>query len=467
MEEGKRTAVCTDCHGTHDLRTAQDPASTINRFRLASTCGKCHEKEMQGYSNSSHGRAVALGIGDAPTCTSCHDEHLIKSPRDPTARVKPEHIARELCGDCHTNPELVSKFGVAAGVVESYLDSYHGWAADRRSQLVATCVDCHNVHEIRSPLDPASSVHVENIVATCGRCHERANPTFARSYTHAGALVVRGAHGWAKLVYLVLIGAVLGGMALHNLVIARFEIIRHRRRRRSEPFVVRWDRAERVQHLSLLLSFTGLAVTGFALRFPESWWATLIGLGGNEMLRANLHRAFAVALTTQAVYHTVWMVLTRRGRHALREVRPRGWDIAQVFQNMAFHLGWRSERPAFRRFDYTQKAEYWAVVWGTLIMTLTGFVLWWPEAATSWLPAWSVRVAEVIHFYEAILAVSAIIVWHFFFVIFLPSEYPMSTVWLDGKMPEKEWAEMHRGEVDERNEAPPHPPADADAGGRT
>jgi formate dehydrogenase gamma subunit len=243
-----------------------------------------------------------------------------------------------------------------------------------------------------------------------------------------------------------LIAVVLGGMALHNLVIVRYELTKHLRHRQTEPFVKRWRRAERLQHLILLLSFTALAITGFALRYPNAWWVSLIGLGGHESVRANLHRTFGVLIMVVALYHMVWVIVSRRGWLAVRDMSPRLHDTRQVLQNMAFHLGLRKDRPAFARFDYTQKAEYWAVVWGTWIMALSGLVLWFPTVATNWSPAWVVRVSEVVHFYEAVLAVAAIFIWHFFYVIFMPSEYPMSTLWLNGRMPADEWKEMHSGE---------------------
>lgn len=446
-------ATCADCHGSHDLQHAQVADSGINRYHIAQTCGRCHVRETEDYQGSIHGQALQMGIDDAPTCIDCHDEHLTRSTADPLSRTAPGRIAREMCGDCHTQPELAEKYGITVGVVESYLDSYHGWAVGRGGRLVATCIDCHNTHAIHSPQDPVSAVHQENVTATCGRCHGRSNDTFARSYTHASALAARGAHGWAELIYLTLIGVVLGGMAVHNLIVARHELVKHRRHRRREPFVMRWLKAERAQHLVLLLTFTGLAVTGFALRSPEVWWAKLIGLGGNELLRSTLHRALAVALMLVGVYHLLWVVITRRGRMNLREIAPKTSDFLHLPQNMAFHLGWRNERPHFQRFDYTQKAEYWAVVWGTLIMVLTGLILWFPDLVTGWLPAWVVRVSEVVHFYEAVLAVSAIIIWHLFYVIFMPSEYPMSTIWLDGRMPADEWRTMHPAEYAQEGDA--------------
>jgi cytochrome b subunit of formate dehydrogenase len=458
-QRGEKTAVCTDCHGSHDSRLAQDPLSHIHRRNVGETCGKCHAQIAGQYANSIHGKAVALGIEDSPTCIDCHSEHLIKPLEDPTAEIRPEHRARELCGDCHTNPEIVSKYGITPGVVESYLDSYHGWAVASGRDLVATCTDCHSVHEIRSPLDSLSTVHPANVTATCAGCHPGANATFAGSYTHAGALQARRPQDWVRYFYLWLIGMVLGGMALHNAVIVRHEMKRHLERVRREPYVTRWRAAERVQHLVLFVSFTGLAVTGFALRFPDSWWARITGLAQHEYLRANLHRVFAVIMMVTAVYHTAWIFATRRGRTALRELTPRALDVRQALENMAYHLGRRPRRPAFRAFDYTQKAEYWALVWGTAVMAVTGMILWYPTVATASLPAWIVRVSEVVHFYEAILAVSAIVIWHFFFVIFLPAVYPMSTTWLDGRMPAHEWKEFHAGEHADKGEAEVESPA--------
>lgn len=442
-------ATCTDCHGTHDLRSAEDRQSTINHYNIASTCGRCHTDIEARYSQSVHGKAVALGLKEAPTCTDCHNEHLIQNPADPDSPLSAVHRAKELCGNCHTDPKIIHKYGMARGVVESYLDSYHGWAIDRGSPLVATCTDCHNVHEIRSPLDPKSSVFPANVTATCRKCHTGSNPTFAQSYTHAAALKAKGYDDYARYVYIFLIIVVLGGMAAHNFIIARHEYRRIAKHRLSEPYIQRWHQAERYQHMALFISFALLAVTGFALRFPNSWWVHVIGLATHESLRANLHRAMAVVMTAVSIYHIVWIIATRRGRWALKEMAPRYWDVTQVFQNVAYHLGKRKERPAFRVFDYTQKAEYWALVWGTLVMVLTGLILWFPTFATQYMPAWAVRVSEVVHFYEAILAVGAIVIWHWFFVIFLPQEYPMSTVWLNGRYPAREWKEFHRGEFEQ------------------
>lgn len=441
---GKGTAVCTDCHGVHLLQAASVPTSTIHKQNLAATCGKCHREQAEQYSRSVHGRAVAHGIADSPSCTDCHDEHLIYRVTDPRAAVRPERQASETCGRCHEDAQMAARYGLPQKVVESYQDSYHGWAIKRGGKAVAVCVDCHNTHDIGSRLDPTSSIHPDNVVRTCGRCHANSNAQFAASYTHIlarGRLMV---HDYVRIIYIVLIAAVLGGMALHNLVIYLHELRAHYRRVHSEPTVVRMTPAEVAQHMVLLVSFTGLAVTGFALRFPEAWWVRILtGWGLSEEARRVIHRGLATVLVAASLYHLYYVVFTVRGRALLRAMAPAAADLADAVRNVWAHLRRDVAPPQFGVFDYTQKAEYWALIWGTAVMTITGFVLWFPTLATSWLPAWVVRVCEVIHFYEAILAVSAIVIWHFFYVIFIPREYPMSWIWISGKMSLEQWRHHH------------------------
>jgi ABC-type transport system substrate-binding protein len=90
----------------------------------------------------------------------------------------------------------------------------------------------------------------------------------------------------------------------------------------------------------------------------------------------------------------------------------------------------------------TAQSAYLYPVYDTLTRQNEDFTLS-PALATDWLPAWVVRVCEVVHFYEAILAVSAIFIWHFYFVILRPAIYPMSWIWLDGRMPAHEWKTEH------------------------
>ncbi|MBS1261946.1 MAG: hypothetical protein MAG453_01283 [Calditrichaeota bacterium] len=467
LQQGKPTAVCTDCHGSHNLQSANAPTSTVSRENLTQTCGQCHEQVAEKYSVSVHGRAVQHGIKDSPDCTDCHDEHLILDTSDPQSPVNPGNISSIVCRDCHEDVEMAARYGLPREVVASYLDSYHGWAIRRGGKTVAACEDCHNTHEIRSVLDPESSIHPGNVVKTCARCHEQSNPTFARSYSHIAARDKMMVHDYVRIVYIVLIAVVLGGMLIHNVIILLKYFRKSYRRHVKRPAVVRMTRSEIWQHILLAISFTGLAITGFALRFPDQWWANLLGdLGMNEESRRLIHRVLAGLLVATSVYHVLYLILTGRGRLLLRALFPKVKDFRRAWDQFSYYVGWKKRAPAHGMFDYTQKAEYWALVWGTVVMGVTGVVLMFPDLVTSMLPAWAIRVSETIHFYEAILAVGAIIIWHFFFTIFIPREYPMSWIWITGRMERDEWEHHHREEVDELGREPASlPPKKQDAQG--
>jgi cytochrome b subunit of formate dehydrogenase len=122
------------------------------------------------------------------------------------------------------------------------------------------------------------------------------------------------------------------------------------------------------------------------------------------------------------------------------------WKDLTDFVGTVRYYTWRSDKHVkYGRYDYTQKAEYWALVWGTILMALTGFILWFPRQAVQLLPVWAIPAAQTIHYYEAWLATLAILVWHFFFVIFHPDVYPMSWTWMTGKMTE-DTVKHHHGE---------------------
>ena len=444
-------ATCTDCHGVHDLRGHNDPGSMINRLNVSATCGACHEAITEEYDRSIHGRALAAGVGDSPTCTDCHGEHLILHPEDPDAGTHANHQAADLCGDCHNDPVIIAKYSLQADVVHSYTDSYHGWATARDHGHSATCVSCHTAHMVLPTADPESSVSEANVVATCQQCHEGATRDFAESYDHvAASQATNRGRRIITSIYIGLIVVVIGGMALHNALIVNYYLVEKRRREKMERGVVRFDRIQIAQHMTLAVTFILLVLTGFALRYPEALWVKWTGIAFlSEPLRSWSHRILGVALILFSVVHVFYVALSRRGREEFKAMLPTFQDILDFRDNMGFHVWATKRKPRFGRYDYTQKAEYWALVWGTGLMAITGLVLWFPVVATSWAPAWIVSISETIHFYEAWLAMLAIVVWHFFFVMFHPEVYPMSWIWLTGKMPEHELQAVHGRWYDE------------------
>jgi formate dehydrogenase gamma subunit len=247
-----------------------------------------------------------------------------------------------------------------------------------------------------------------------------------------------------KSVYLWLIALIVGGMLLHNVVILSYYVIKRRRVAMSAESILRLDRVQRIQHVGLLVSFWLLVVTGFALRFPDAWWVQQLSVVGmTEPVRSTLHRIGAAVMVVVSLSHLWYIISVKRGRKEFQAMLPELQDVKDFWANMKYYT-WRSgKRAKFGRYGYTQKAEYWALVWGTVIMALTGFVLWFPTLAVRFLPAIAVTVSQTIHYYEAWLATLAIVVWHLFFVLFYPGEYPMNWTWLTGKMSHNTVEEHH------------------------
>lgn len=445
VENGsQKAAVCTDCHGVHEILPASDPKSPISKFNVPVTCGKCHTAVEQTFMQSIHGQAIARGNQMAPVCTDCHGIHSIKSHANPNAPVAEQNVSRDICARCHEGVRLSQEFGVPGNRVTTYFDSYHGLAAEGGSVVAANCSSCHGVHNILPSSDPRSTINVANLDATCGKCHQGVTRKFTQTPVHLGdgvhphdigSVVVR----WIRVIYLILIAVVIGAMFLHNLIIWRGKAMA--RRRIQNPYMTRMTANQRWQHLILLLSFIILVITGFALKYPESWFAAVLGMG--EHVRSIVHRVAGVVLMSAGIYHLFYLASTREGRRLIRDLAPRPKDACDVWAVMLYHLGLRRVKPEFGRFSYGEKAEYWALVWGTALMGLTGVMLWAKVWVGNLLARWWVDAATAVHFYEAILATLAIVVWHLYQVIFDPDMYPMNWAWLDGKMPVEHYRHEH------------------------
>jgi cytochrome b subunit of formate dehydrogenase len=136
-------------------------------------------------------------------------------------------------------------------------------------------------------------------------------------------------------------------------------------------------------------------------------------------------------------------VFTRDGRRLVRDLLPTPKDALDAWGTMLFYLGLRNRKPKFGRFSYAEKAEYWALVWGTALMAVTGIMLWAKVSVGNLLARWWVDAATAVHFYEAVLATLAILVWHFYQVFFDPDVYPMNWAWRDGKMSVEHYKHEH------------------------
>ncbi|MGD2109436.1 MAG: hypothetical protein PVI86_08595, partial [Phycisphaerae bacterium] len=129
----------------------------------------------------------------------------------------------------------------------------------------------------------------------------------------------------------------------------------------------------------------------------------------------------------------------------IRDMLASPRDLVHIKENALFFLGASRDRPQFGRFSYMEKCEYWALIWGSVIMTVTGVLLWFDNYFVDrWsLPKGVLDIALVIHYYEAWLATLAILVWHGYSTIFGPHVYPMNPAWLTGKMPKEMYTHEH------------------------
>ncbi len=175
-------AICTDCHGAHDVSSPHEP-----RAKISWTCGKCHSVIFNEYKDSVHGAALLEENNpDVPTCVDCHGVHNIENPLTAAFRIK----SPKMCGHCHADEELMAKYGISTDVFTTYVADFHGTtitlfereSPDQPSNK-AVCFDCHGVHDIKSVDDPEARVVKENLLETCRQCHPDADANFPTAWT--------------------------------------------------------------------------------------------------------------------------------------------------------------------------------------------------------------------------------------------------------------------------------------------
>ncbi|MFN2159435.1 MAG: cytochrome b/b6 domain-containing protein [Anaerolineales bacterium] len=226
---------------------------------------------------------------------------------------------------------------------------------------------------------------------------------------------------------------------------------------RDNKVFIRFDLVQRVSHLVMLVSFSFLAITGLPQRFPESSLSqgVLNAFGGIESAR-QVHHVSAVILGAVSLFHVLDVVYRIYVLRIPITILPAIEDFKHLYQDILYYLGFRKRKAYYGRYNYAEKAEYFAVVWGIVLMGITGFLMWNPIASTRYLPGQIIPAAKTAHGMEAILAVLALIVWHFYHVHLKYFNKSMFT----GKIKREEMEDEHPGELAqiERGEAWQAPP---------
>ncbi len=435
------TATCTSCHTAHQPLAAKDSASSVNPKNVAHTCGRCHSGIEEQLRTSVHSPLVTKTDEKLPVCSGCHTAHDIRRTDKETFKAN----VMATCGRCHQD------------VAQTYFETYHGKVSKLGEGATAKCHDCHGAHDVLKTTDRRSHLSRENIVTTCGKCHEGSHRRFAGYLTHATH------HDpekypmlfWSFWAMTGLLLVTFGVFGLHTLVwLPRSFRERFKLRKKAAPspdetpehdqgaMFQRFQPSLRQMHFGLIITFFGLALTGMALKFSYMPWAQALStaLGGIETMGAT-HRLCACVMILIFAIHLLVVAHHRQkagvpwkqlllGPSSLMPAK-RDWD--ELVATVKWFLR-RGPRPQYGQWTYWEKFDYFAVFWGIAVIGSTGVILWFPEVFTHFLPGWFINVAMIIHSDEALLATGFIFTIHFFNTHFRPDKFPMDMVMFTGRM---------------------------------
>ena len=428
------SAVCTDCHSTHNMLKESDENSSVHPKNLPSTCAKCHKPISDEYLASEHSIEHNDPDKKFPTCANCHSAHVISNIDQDEFMTEITHQ----CGSCHED------------LSETYLDTYHGKAYQLGYLETARCSDCHGAHKILDVNNPDSEVGIHNIVATCQKCHPDANERFTGYLTHAThndkskypALYYAF---WAMTFLLV---GVFGFYGIHTLLWIPRSIIERRKEKHIKPegkikYIRRFEYSQRITHLFVIMSFILLAITGMIIKFAHMDWAKfLVKAIGGAYNASIIHRFGAVITFGYFAYHLYSLIkLKIKRKKSFRKFIFGGNSLMfnmQDWRDLWATLKWfigKGPRPNYGRWTYWEKFDYMAVFWGVAVIGFSGLMLWFPEFFSKALPGWVINVVQIIHSDEALLATGFIFTVHFFHTHFRPEAFPMDTVIFTGLVP--------------------------------
>ena len=451
---------CDDCHGVHNIKRSVDRDSPINHANVAKTCGKCHVGIEATYNKSVHGQLLAKGDERGPVCIDCHSAHEIVNPTGNNFKA----LSDERCGKCHADrlahySETYHGKAMALGKPNSAPEV----------AACYDCHGFHDVLPISNPASHLSTNNILATCQKCHpgatagftQYQPHANPLDKKNYPllHIVFLAMTG----------LLIGtfSFFGLHTLAWLVRAVYLYLHDSKTFREAKFqtqagdewFTRFAPFERLLHFMVVTSFLLLVITGMPLKFYYTDWAKFIFavIGGPETARM-LHRFGAIVTFLYFTLHLSSLVARAwRGRGKLRNPETgkieagRLWPVLfgpdsmvptlQDWRDLVGHNKWffgQGPKPQFDRWTYWEKFDYFAVFWGVAIIGLSGLVMWFPEFFTRFLPGWAINIALILHSDEALLAAGFIFSIHFFNTHFRIEKFPMDTVIFSGRVSKTE-----------------------------
>ena len=428
-------------------------------------------------------------------CDVCHAEKVSADidyyVQHIASRFQPARSTLELaqvCAVCHSDPAVRAEYQLPDSVA-SFVRSFHGKAALLGDSTTADCLSCHvtagqNAHQMLKPDNPESSVNAANIANSCRstQCHPGADPKIAETAVHLDLPTAKGTVEYALAVTFIVLTLLTFGPSCLLVILDLVQVIvgrtAHEERRlhhlakkvlldpRGKRQLVRFSVSHRVQHWVLTALFLTLVATGFPLKFADQEWAGLVVrlFGGLGVTRV-VHHWSGIALVMGFMAHLVdvFFSFVRRARelsgpHGSADYK-RAWlslpmwitstDFKKTFQLLGHMLFLRKDRPSFGRFSPAEKFEYLGAFWGTMLLGITGLLLWGEQISSHLLSGRAFNLATIAHTYEAFLAVIHVGILHIYNVIFAPKVFPLSTATLDGETPLAKLVEEHGEMIEE------------------
>ena len=428
-DQSRTNATCYNCHDAHYVYPKDSPIRADWRLGIPNACGKCHVKQREEYLESVHGGQVIGNANPAaPVCSDCHTTHDVDRPKLDAIKL----VISKNCGNCHSEN------------LKSYANTYHGQITTLGYAYTATCFDCHGSHGIQRVSHPLSTVHPNNRLRTCQKCHKDATAGFVSFQPHANT------HDYARYPYMwiaskFMIGLIAGVFLFFwtHCALWFYREYRDRKEGKTAPHVrvadlphlkgrhfQRFRPLWRLAHLLFALSLMILSLTGMAVFYAETAWAAAVmnALGGPKVA-AVIHRTAGVVILgiflAQLFYFIYrlapqWRTFNWFGHTSLI---PGLQDLKDIIAMFKWFLG-KAPRPVFGRWTYWERFDYWAPFWGLTIVGGSGLMIWFKELTAAVWPGWIFNVAALAHGEEAFLAIVFLFTVHFFNNHFRPDKLP-------------------------------------------
>ena len=207
----------------------------------------------------------------------------------------------------------------------------------------------------------------------------------------------------------------------------------------------RFNLGQRWEHLVLILSFTVLLLTGLPQKYRDfSWSQDLLSSPERLELIQQIHHIAAIVMTIEVLYHLGRAIYLIMRRKLPGDIFPVWQDVLDAGQMLRYLLFMRKDKPKFGRYNFEQKVTYWVIFFGILIMVISGFIIWFPEFFTKFLPGGVIPAAKLAHSTEAVVAAIFILIWHIYHVHFERLNLSIFT----GRLTEREMREFHEKEYE-------------------